>query len=142
VAFACFCLCAPSIAAEIDAGALLNKYRQEMAPGFMQSPMATQNVPQEKFNGFEIDNLPDAAQQLAKKFVATQVGQEVQVKPLVGYLERYLQDQGFPYVFQRIDEKLAAGSPIKLKAFKVIFGQVIVNNNSGLDSEFAKRVLS
>jgi hemolysin activation/secretion protein len=142
LALACACVCASSFAAEIDAGAMLNKYRQELAPGFVQLPMAAQNEAQEKFNGFQIDNLPVAAQQLAKDYVAYQVGQEVIVKSLMGYLERHLQDQGFPYVFQRVEEKLEANAPIKLKAFKVSFGKVIVNNNSGLDAELAERVLS
>jgi hemolysin activation/secretion protein len=120
----------------------LNKYRQELSPDFLQLPMATVSVALEKFNGFEIDNLPDAARQLVTQFVAPQVGQDVPVNSLIGYLERHLQDKGFPYVFQRVEEKLEAGLPIKLKAFQVRFGQVIVNNSSGLNAEFAKRVLS
>ena len=142
VALAWACICAPSYAAEIDAGAILNKYRQELSPDFLQLPMATVSVALEKFNGFEIDNLPDAARQLVTQFVAPQVGQDVPVNSLIGYLERHLQDKGFPYVFQRVEEKLEAGLPIKLKAFQVRFGQVIVNNSSGLNAEFAKRVLS
>lgn len=142
LALACVCTCASSFAAEIDAGAMLNKYRQELAPGFVQLPMAAQQAAQEKFNGFQIDSLPAAAQQLAQQYVAYQVGQEVVVKSLMGYLERHLQDQGFPYVFQRIEENLEAGARIRLKAFKVSFGRVIVNNNSGLDEKFAERVLS
>ena len=44
VALACACICAPSYAAEIDAGAMLNKYRQELSPDFLQLPMATPGV--------------------------------------------------------------------------------------------------
>lgn len=144
MAWALFSACSISIvsAAEIDAGAILNKYRQELTPGFLQLPTPAGDATQEMFHGFQIDNLPESAQQEAKEYVALQIGQEVIVKSLMAHLERHLQNLGHAYVFQRAEEQMAPGAPVKLKAFKVTFGRVIVNNNSGIDTDFAKRVLS
>jgi hemolysin activation/secretion protein len=128
-------------AAEIDAGAVLNRYRQELTPGLPAPAALSGETRLEAFNGFEFVDLPAPAQDVAKAFLLPQLGQQVVQQQLISQLERHLQDAGLPFVFALIPATRPTDLP-KLKAYQVAFGKVKVANQSAFDTDMAQRVLS
>lgn len=138
---ACFSVVTGLSAAEIDAGAVLNRYRQELTPGLPAPAALSGEARFEAFNGFEFVDLPAAAQDVAKAFLLPQVGQQVVQQQLISQLERHLQDAGLPFVFALMPATRPTDLP-RLKAHQVAFGKVTVANQSAFDTELARRVLS
>ena len=138
---ACFSVVTGLSAAEIDAGAVLNRYRQELTPGLPAPAPLSGETRLEAFNGFEFVDLPAAAQDVAKAFLLPQRGHQVVQQQLISQLERHLQDAGLPFVFALMPATHPTDLP-KLKAYQVAFGKVTVANQSAFDTELARRVLS